>query len=82
MKTIREELIDVRNKLDKLIKQLGTEIVLPTTEKSLENTIFNPRVLKTEKDLYELRQTIANYISGRPTKDEKKILQKIVEMED
>jgi hypothetical protein len=73
MKTIRKELIEVRNKLDKLIKQLGTEIVLLTTEKSLENTIFNPRVLKTEKDLYELRQTIANYISGRPTKDEKKI---------
>jgi hypothetical protein len=49
MKTIRKELIEVRNKLDKLIKQLGTEIVLLTTEKSLENTIFTPRVLKTEK---------------------------------
>ena len=74
MKRIREELIEVRNKLDELIKRLGTETeVTSQTELTLENIIFNPKVFDSEKKLYALKQTIGNFISANPTKDEKKI---------
>ena len=74
MRTIREELIEVRNKLDELIKQLSTEteLALPT-EEPLENIIFNPKFFDDVEKLYALKQTIENFISISPTKDEKKI---------
>ena len=63
-----------RNKLDELIKRLGTETVVASqTELTLENIIFNPKVFDSEKKLYALKQTIGNFISANPTKDEKKI---------
>ena len=77
MKRIREELIEVRNKLDELIKRLGTETeVTSQTELTLENIIFNPKVFDSEKKLYALKQTIGNFISANPTKDEKKMCRK------
>ena len=77
MKRIREELIEVRNKLDELIKWLGIETeVASQTELTLENIIFNPKVFDSEKKLYALKQTIGNFISANPTKDEKKMCRK------
>ena len=74
MKTIREELIEVRNKLDELIMQLGTETeVTSPTKEPLDNIIFNPKVFDTEKKLNALKQTIGNFISINPIKDDKKI---------
>ena len=74
MKTIREELIEVRNKLDELIMQLGTETeVTSPTKEPLDNIIFNPKVFDTEKKLNALKRTIGNFISINPIKDDKKI---------
>ena len=39
----------------------------------MENIIFNPKVFDSEKKLYALKQTIGNFISINPIKDEKKI---------
>ena len=62
------------NDLDDLIKLLGSETeVALSTEEQLDNIIFNPKVFDTEKQLYALKQTIGNFISTSPAKDEKKI---------
>ena len=70
MRTIREELIEVRNKLDELIKQLGTEaeVTLPT-EGSLENIIFNAKLFNTPEKLAMLKETVENFFCDNPTKD-------------
>ena len=74
MRTIREELIEVRNKIDELIKQLGTETeVISPAEESLENIIFNVRLFSTPEKLAQLKRTIGNFISWNPVKDERKI---------
>ena len=74
MKTIREELIEVRDKLDELIKQLGaeTELITPV-EEPLENIIFNPRLFNTNEKLTKLKNAMKAFISINPAKDEKKI---------
>ena len=74
MKTIREELIEVRDKLDELIKQLGaeTEVITPV-EEPLENIIFNPRLFNTNEKLTKLKNAMKAFISINPAKDEKKI---------
>mgnify|MGYP003398076816 FL=1 len=74
MKTIREELIEVRDKLDELIKQLGaeTEVITPV-EEPLENIIFNPRLFNTSEKVTKLKRTIGSFISENPTKDEMKV---------
>ncbi|MBQ8887901.1 MAG: hypothetical protein IJY59_00215 [Bacteroidaceae bacterium] len=74
MKTFREELIEVRNKIDELIMQLGTETeVTSTPEEPLENIIFNTRLFNTPEKLLMLKQTIGSFICENPTKDEMKI---------
>ena len=74
MKTFREELIEVRDKIDELIKQLGTETeVKITPEEPLENFIFNTRLFNTPEKLLMLKQTIESFISESPAKDEMKI---------
>ena len=61
MKTIREELIEVRDKIDELIKQLGTETeVTSIPEEPLEK-------------LEQLKRVIGSFISENPAKDEKKV---------
>ena len=74
MKTIREELIEVRDKLDELIKQLGaeTELITPV-EEPLENIIFSPRLFNTNEKLIKLKNAMKAFISINPAKDEKKI---------
>ena len=71
---IREELIEVKNKLEELIKQLSaeTEATLPM-EEALENIIFNVRLFSTPEKLAQLKRTIGNFISWNPIKDERKI---------
>lgn len=74
MKTIREELIEVRNKIDDLINQLGTGTeVTPTPEESLENIIFNTQIFNTPEKLEQLKRIIGSLISENPAKDERKI---------
>ena len=74
MKTFREELIEVRDKIDELIKQLGTETeVTSTPEEPLENIIFNTKLFNTREKLLKLKQTIERFISENPAKDERKI---------
>ena len=74
MKTFREELIEVRNKIDELIMQLGTETeVTSIPEEPLENFIFNTRLFNTPEKLFMLKQTIGSFICENPTKDEMKI---------
>ena len=74
MKTFREELIEVRNKIDELIMQLGTETeVTSTPEEPLENFIFNTRLFNTPEKLLKLKQTIGSFICENPAKDERKI---------
>ena len=71
---IREELIEVKNKLEELIKQLGTETeVASPAEEPLENIIFNPKLFNTSEKLAMLKQTIGSFISENPTKDEMKV---------
>ena len=74
MKTFREELIEVRDKIDELIKQLesGTEVVTDF-EEPLENIIFNTKLFNTREKLLKLKQTIKRFISENPAKDERKI---------
>ena len=53
MKTIREELIEVRNRIDELINLLGTETeVTSTPEEPLENIIFNTKLFNTPEKLF------------------------------
>ena len=74
MKTFREELIEVRDKIDELIKQLGTETeVTSIPEEPLENFIFNTRLFNTPEKLLKLKQTIGSFICENPAKDERKI---------
>ena len=55
MRTIREELIEVRNKLDELIKQLETETEVTThVEEPLGNIIFNAKLFNTPDKLTRL----------------------------
>ena len=70
MRTIREELIEVRNKIDELIKQLGTETeVTSPAEESLENIIFNTRLFNTPEKLAVLKETLEDFFCDNPTKD-------------
>ena len=74
MKTFREELIEVRNRIDELIKQLGTEReATPTPEEPLENVIFNTRLFNTPEKLRQLKRIVGSFISKNPAKDEKKV---------
>ena len=74
MKTIREELIEVRNRIDELINQLETETeVTSTPEEPLENIIFNTKLFNAPEKLLKLKQTIERFISENPAKDEMKI---------
>ena len=74
MKTIREELIEVRDKLDELIKLLGAEKeVITSVEEPLENIIFNPRLFNTNEKLTKLKNAMKAFISINPAKDDKKI---------
>ena len=74
MRTIREELLEMRDKLDELIKQLEaeTEVISPA-EDSLENIIFNAKLFNTPERLTKLKQTIENFFSDSPTNEDKKI---------
>lgn len=74
MKTIREELIEVRNKIDELIKLLEPETeVTSTPEEPLENIIFNPKLFNTPEKLEQLKRIIGSFISENPARDEMKI---------
>ncbi len=74
MEKIREELIEVRNRIDELIKQLGTETeVKITPEEPLENIIFNTKLFNNPEKLFKLKQSIERFISENPSKDERKI---------
>ena len=74
MKTIREELIEVRDKIDELIKQLGTETeVTSIPEEPLENIILNTKLFNTSEKLEQLKRIIGSFISENPTKDEMKV---------
>ena len=74
MKTFREELIEVRNRIDELIKQLGTETeVTSIPEEPLENIIFNTKLFNTSEKLEQLKRVIGSFISENPAKDEKKV---------
>ena len=74
MKTIREELIKMRNTLDELIKQLepGTEAT-SIPEEPLENIIFNTKLFNTSEKLEQLKRVIGSFICENPAKDEKKV---------
>ena len=74
MKTFREELIEVRDKIDELIKQLepGTEVVTDF-EEPLENIIFNTKLFNTSEKLEQLKRVIGSFISENPAKDEMKV---------
>ena len=70
MRTIREELIEVRKKIDELIKQLETETeVISPAEESLENIIFNARLFNTPEKLAKLKEALENFFCDNPTKD-------------
>ena len=74
MKTFREELIEVRNRIDELINLLGTETeVTATLEEPLENIIFNTKLFNTPEKLEQLKRIIGSFICENPTKDERKI---------
>lgn len=74
MKTIIEELIAVRNKVDNLIKRLDSETeVMSISEECLENIIFNPKLFNTSEKVTKLKQTIGSFIGENPTKDEMKV---------
>jgi len=74
MKTIREELIEVRDRIDELIKQLEPETeVTSTPEELLENIIFNNKLFNTPEKLLKLKQTIESFICENPAKDETKV---------
>ena len=72
MEDIKNELIEVRNRIDAIIKQLGTEEI-SISDESLESIIFNPKLFNTPEKVSKLKQTIGSFISNHPTKDEKKI---------
>ena len=73
MKDIKKELIEVRNRIDAIIKQLGTEENISIYEAPLENIIFNPKLFNTAEKLAKLKQVLGSFISNNPVKDEKKI---------
>lgn len=71
---IREELIEVKNKLEELIKQLGTEKeVASPAEVPLENIIFNAKLFNTNEKLSKLKNVMETFICNTPIKGEKKI---------
>ena len=72
MKDIKKELIEVRNRIDDIIKQLGTEETF-IPEVPLENIIFNPKLFNTQEKLAKLKQTLGRFICNRPAKEDKKI---------
>ena len=72
MEDIKNELIEVRNRIDAIIKQLGTEENF-ISEAPLENIIFSPKLFNTPEKLAKLKQTLGSFISNHPVKDEKKI---------
>ena len=64
----------MRDKLDVLIKMLETETeVSMPVEEPMENIIFNAKLFTTPEKLAMLKQTIGNFFSDSPTKDDKKI---------
>jgi hypothetical protein len=73
-KRIREELIEMKNKLEVLIEQLGTEteVTLPA-EESLENFIFNPRLFNTPEKLAKLKETLEDFFCDNSTKNLQKL---------
>ena len=74
MKTVIEELIAVRNKVDELIKRLESETeIMSVSEECLENIIFNPKLFNTSEKVAKLKQTIGSFISENPAKDEMKV---------
>lgn len=74
MEDFKKELIEVRNRIDELIKQLGTETdVALSTEEPLENIIFNPKLFNTQEKLAKLKWILGKFIADNPTKDEVKI---------
>ena len=61
MKTFREELIEVRDKIDELIKQLGTETeVTSIPEEPLENKGLRERSVQ----VYPKRQSVQGRVGG------------------
>ena len=64
----------MKNKLEVLIEQLGTEteVTLPA-EESLENIIFNPRLFNTPEKLAKLKNTMKAFICIHPADGEKRI---------
>ena len=73
MKDIKKELIEVRNRIDDIIKQLGIEENISISEVPLENIIFCPRLFNTSEKVTKLKRTIGSFISENPTKDEMKV---------
>jgi hypothetical protein len=74
MKTVIEELIAVRNKVDELIKRLESETeIMSVSEECLENIIFNPKLFNTSEKVTKLKRTIGSFISENPVKDEMKV---------
>ena len=77
MKTVIEELIAVRNKVDELIKRLESETeIMSVSEECLENIIFNPKLFNTSEKVTKLKRTIGSFISENQTKDEMKVAAK------
>ena len=73
MKDIKKELIEVRNRIDAIIKQLGTEENISICEPPLENIIFNAKLFNTVEKLTKLKQVLGSFISHHSIKDEMKI---------
>lgn len=73
MKDIKKELIEVRNRIDDIIKQLGIEENISISEVPLENIIFNPKLFNTVEKLAKLKQVLGSFISHHSIKDEMKI---------
>lgn len=63
------------NNCEDIIRQVKKEEkeVSDIPEAPLENIIFNPMLFNTPEKLAKLKQTLGNFISNHPAKDEKKI---------
>lgn len=71
---VKEELIEVRNRIDELINQLVAEVDNTfMCEESLENIIFHPKLFNRPANLTAIKQAIGRFIAIHPVKGEKKI---------
>lgn len=72
MKKIVERLLVMRNTIDDIISLLEDEFEpTPSKPEPLENIIFNAKLFNTPEKLEQLKQTIGNFISKNPVKDDR-----------